>query len=168
MAEPKQRTLGVTRRRVWQALSIGGATSALGGTPERTIPSRTPVSVRVASLADVSSTPLDFEYPEGHTAFVVKLGRPARRGVGQNQDIVAFHRACPHRGCQISSVDVGRGELGPCPCHLSTFDLTCMGTQVFGMASQNVVQVLLDLRADDEIYAIGLVGLPYGEAVRAL
>lgn len=166
MTEPKQRATGIMRRRIWQALGLGSMTSALGGTREPVVITRRSPTQRVANLTEVTNEPLDFEYPKGHAAFVVKLGRAAEHGVGRERDIVAFHRACPHRGCAIGLVDSRRGELGPCPCHASTFDLTCSGVQVYGMASQNLVQVVLDLRDGGELYAVGIVGLPYGEAVR--
>jgi arsenite oxidase small subunit len=120
----------------------------------------------VAHRDEVSAEPLDFEYPPGHQAFIVKLGRPANGGVGPDGDIVAFHRACPHRGCAIGDVDLQRGELGPCPCHMSTFDLASGGLQVFGVASQNLVQVVLEERDSGGIHAVGLVGVPYGEPPR--
>ena len=51
--------------------------------------------------------------------------------------------------------------LGPCPLHLTTFDLTRHGIFISGQAYQSLPQVLLELEGDD-IYAVGMFGLIYG------
>ena len=51
---------------------------------------------------------------------------------------------------------------GPCPLHLTTFDLTKHGMVVAGHATESLPQVVLDLDGDD-IYATGILGLIYGK-----
>jgi arsenite oxidase small subunit len=131
-----------------------------------------PPRVRVASLGELDGGGLvDFAYPEArHQAFAVKLGVAAEGGVGPDRDVVAFHRACPHMGCLLTVVDAGAGTLGPCACHFSLFDLKRGGAQVYGRATQNLVRVLLEVRdegGESIVYASGLEGLPYGEALTA-
>lgn len=119
--------------------------------------------ILVTSLASLEEgSVVEFEFPQGHAAIAVALAGPAQGGVGPGQNIVAFHRACPHMGCPIATIDATSGRLGPCGCHRSVFDLKNAGRQIYGMASQNLVQVELQVRGQD-IYAVGCVGLPYGE-----
>jgi arsenite oxidase small subunit len=133
-------------------------------------PTVAPSRVRVATLATLSEgVPLDFTYPEaGHDAFAIKLGAIAEGGVGPGRDVVAFLRACPHMGCLLSEVDALAATLGPCACHFSLFNLKRGGTQIYGRATQNLVRVLLQVvheEGEAVIYAYGLNGLPYGEAL---
>lgn len=125
--------------------------------------------LRIASMSELAvGIGVAFTYPNPHAAILVRLAGPAEHGVGPEQDIVAYHVACPHMGCPLVSLDaeaLGRGEFGPCVCHESTFDLAHHGRQIYGRASQDLVRVVLEVRGDD-VYAVGIVGLPFGEAVR--
>jgi arsenite oxidase small subunit len=51
--------------------------------------------------------------------------------------------------------------LGPCPLHLSTFDLTKHGMIVSGHAVESLPQIVLEIDGDD-IVATGVMGLFYG------
>ena len=53
------------------------------------------------------------------------------------------------------------GIAGPCPLHLTTFDLTKHGMVVSGHATQGLPQVILELNGRD-IFATGMLGLLYG------
>ncbi|MBI1906526.1 MAG: arsenate reductase (azurin) small subunit, partial [Rhodocyclales bacterium] len=53
--------------------------------------------------------------------------------------------------------------LGPCPMHLTTFDLTKHGMVVAGHGTESLPQILLEVEGDD-IYAVGVMGLIYGYA----
>jgi arsenite oxidase small subunit len=53
--------------------------------------------------------------------------------------------------------------LGPCPLHLTTFDLTKHGMVASGHATESLPQIVLELQGDD-IYAVGVMGLVYGHA----
>lgn len=140
---------------------LGSAAIACGPQPPPEV-NRTWVS-SVDELANGDS--VDFEFPTGHDAFVVKLGEPAEGGLGPDADIVAFHKACPHMGCPIvpDSESLGQGELGPCVCHFSRFDLRMSGRQIEGRASQRLVRVTLELE-EGELYATAVEGIPFGEA----
>lgn len=112
-----------------------------------------------------TDVPLDFEYPdEGEYAesMVVKLGREAGGGIGPNKDVVAFNYTCTHQGGPLQGTyQAADKALGPCPLHLTTFDLTRHGIFIAGQAYQSLPQVLLELDGDD-IYAVGMFGLIYG------
>lgn len=119
---------------------------------------------RIASLSDLKAgEPVDFEYPlQGQRSFLIKLGEPARGGVGPDTDIVAFSYMCTHMGCPLVGLYKDEHKvLGPCTCHYSTFDLRHHGMVVLGQATQNLPQITLAIEGDD-IYATGVMGLIYG------
>ena len=109
--------------------------------------------------------PQQFRYPWDHgncESYLIKLGAPAGGGVGPDRDVVAFNTLCTHMG--ISLLNTYKAEhqvLGPCPAHLSTYDLTRHGIVVAGHATEGLPQVLLEIRGDD-IYATGVMALIYG------
>lgn len=108
---------------------------------------------------------VEFEYPPGHPALAVRVDGQALGGVGPGEDVVAFHRACPHMGCPLPIKDLirlAKGELGPCFCHRSLFDIRQGGRQIVGRASQDCVQVRLAV-VDGDLYAVGHEGLPFGD-----
>ncbi len=109
--------------------------------------------------------PFDFEYPdEGQYAesILVKLGTEAGGGLGPDKDVVAFNYTCTHQGGSLQGTYQAPDKaLGPCPLHLTTFDLTRHGIFISGQAYQSLPQVLLELDGDD-IYAVGMFGLIYG------
>jgi arsenite oxidase small subunit len=93
---------------------------------------------------------------------LVKLGVPAGGGVGPQQDIVAFSTLCTHMGGPLAGQYRGQHKvLGPCPFHLTTFDLTKHGMVVSGQATESLPQIVLETRGDD-IWATGVMGLIYG------
>lgn len=106
---------------------------------------------------------IDFNYPtEQSAASLVKLGRPAAGGIGEDGDIVAFGTDCTHMGCPLAGTfKVEHGILGPCGCHFTTFDLGRRGSVVLGQATSNLPQILLDIEGDD-IIAVGTLGIFYG------
>lgn len=109
--------------------------------------------------------PFDFEYPdEGQYAesILVKLGTEAGGGLGPDKDVVAFNYTCTHQGGSLQGTyQAADKALGPCPLHLTTFDLSRHGIFISGQAYQSLPQVLLELEGDD-IYAVGMFGLIYG------
>ncbi len=108
-----------------------------------------------------------FDYPRpGLANVMVKLGVPAAGGIGPEQDIVAFSARCTHLGGDLrGSLQAAQQVLGPCPRHLTTFDLTRHGVVITGHATQSLPQVLLDLRGAD-IFAVGMMGLVFGAGAR--
>ncbi len=120
----------------------------------------------IAKLSDLQQdVPVDFEYPdEGDYAasLLVKTGVECGGGIGRDRDIVAFNLTCTHQGGDMTdSYKPEHKALGPCPLHLSTYDLTRHGILISGQAYQSLPQVLLELDGDD-IYAVGMFGLIYG------
>ncbi len=113
----------------------------------------------------VVDEPFDFEYPdEGAYAesILIKLGREAGGGLGPDKDVVAFNYTCTHQGGPLQGTyQAADKALGPCPLHLTTFDLTRHGIFISGQAYQSLPQVLMELEGDD-IYAVGMFGLIYG------
>jgi arsenite oxidase small subunit len=120
----------------------------------------------IARLSElVVDEPFDFEYPdEGAYAesILIKLGREAGGGLGPDKDVVAFNYTCTHQGGPLQGTyQAADKALGPCPLHLTTFDLTRHGIFISGQAYQSLPQVLMELEGDD-IYAVGMFGLIYG------
>jgi arsenite oxidase small subunit len=113
-----------------------------------------------------NAEPLTFRYPWDHPqceCVLLQLEESAGGGIGSDKNIVAFHRLCTHMGASIPS-KAFRGKpgiAGPCPLHLTTFDLTKHGMVVSGHATQGLPQVVLELEGDD-IVATGVLGLLYG------
>ena len=109
--------------------------------------------------------PVSFQYPWkdfNSTNMLVKLGVPAGGGVGPAQDIVAFSTLCTHMGGPLAGQYRGQYKiLGPCPFHLTTFDLIKHGMVVAGQATESLPQIVLEVRGD-EIWATGVMGLIFG------
>lgn len=109
--------------------------------------------------------PVYFQYPWSDfnsTSLLVRLGVPAGGGVGPEGDIVAFSTLCTHMGGPLTGQYRGQYKvLGPCPFHLSTFDLTRHGMVVAGQATESLPQIVLEVKGDD-IWATGVMGLIYG------
>lgn len=109
--------------------------------------------------------PVAFKYPNDSVENVlVMLGERAGGGIGPAQDIVGFNTVCPHMGGYIGpeGYKADYNVLGPCPLHLTTFDLTKHGMVVSGHATESLPQIVLEQRAEGDIYAIGVMGLFYG------
>jgi len=120
----------------------------------------------IAKLSQLKvDQPVDFTYPDEGAyseSMVVKLGVQAGGGIGPDSDVVAFNYTCTHQGGPMSGTYKAADKaLGPCPLHLSTYDLTRHGILISGQAYQSLPQVLLELDGDD-IYAVGIFGLVFG------
>lgn len=120
---------------------------------------------RVSQLQN--DAPVGFAYPFDDfysQNLLVKLGVPAAGGVGQGSDIVAFNTLCTHMGGPIGSkYNAEHKVLGACPFHVSCYDLRRRGMVVSGHATQNLPQIVLEVKGDD-IYATGIIGLIYGKS----
>ena len=107
----------------------------------------------------------NFSYPwddAASTNFLVMLNEEAGGGVGQDRNVVAFNSWCTHQGGPLAGTVSGEvGTVGPCPLHLTTFDLSRHGMVVSGHATLGLPQVVLEADGDD-IYATGMQGLIYG------
>lgn len=122
---------------------------------------------KIVSLSELQTdTPVDFLYPNEDSTygqcFLVKLGEKAGGGIGSNNDIVAFSSLCTHMGGLLSrSYKPAHKVAGPCPSHLTTFDLTRHGMVVAGHAIESLPQIVLKIK-NNEIYATGVAGLIFG------
>ena len=95
--------------------------------------------------------------------FLVKLGMPAGGGIGPDGDIVAYSAYCTHMGMVLhGTYKPSHGVMGPCPLHLTTFDLTRHGMVVAGHATESLPQIVLEADGDD-IVATGVLGLLFGK-----
>lgn len=109
---------------------------------------------------------VEFTYPtDGIDNVLVMLREEAGGGVGEGRNIVAFNTVCPHLGgiMDADTFKPAHSVLGPCPLHLSTFDLTKHGMIVSGHSSSSLPQIVLAVEGDD-IVATGVMGLFYGYA----
>jgi len=119
---------------------------------------------KIGSLSALKEgVPVDFNYPYPDIRnILVKLGVPAGAGLGADKDIVAFNQQCTHMGGPLDGTYKPQHQvLGPCPLHLTTFDLTHHGMVVSGHATESLPQIVLEVKGDD-IYAVGVMGLVYG------
>lgn len=118
----------------------------------------------VEKLSELSlGVPIYFDFPSpGLGNLLVKLGVPAGGGVGPLQDVVAFSLRCTHLGGDLTGTFNARHPmLGPCPYHLTTFDLTRHGMVIAGHATESLPQIMLEVDSD-ALYAVGVMGLVYG------
>jgi arsenite oxidase small subunit len=121
-------------------------------------------AVKVGKLSKLKTgEPLEFAYPYPDVNnILVKLGAEAGGGVGPQADVVAFNQQCTHMGGPLQGTYKAKHQaLGPCPLHLTTFDLTRHGMVISGHATESLPQIVLEVRGDD-IYAVGVQGLIYG------
>lgn len=119
---------------------------------------------RIGSLSALKTgVPVEFAYPYPTVQnILVKLGVPAGGGVGSEDDVVAFNQQCTHMGGPMQGTYKPVHQvLGPCPLHLTTFDLTRHGMVVSGHATESLPQIVLEAQGD-AIYAVGVLGLVYG------
>ncbi len=124
--------------------------------------------VKVAKLSELKDNkPVDFQYPDDQASAqctLVKMGVEAGGGIGDKKDIVAFSTLCTHQGGPLMGTYQATDEhrtLGPCPLHLSLYDIRRHGIVVSGQAYQSIPQVLLEVEGDD-VYAVGMMGLIFG------
>lgn len=119
---------------------------------------------KIGSLSALKDgIPIDFNYPYPDVRnILVKLGVEAGGGIGAQKDIVAFNQQCTHMGGPLDGTYKPEYQvLGPCPLHLTVFDLTHHGMVASGHATESLPQIDLEVQGDD-IYAIGVMGLVYG------
>ena len=117
---------------------------------------------KVSDLEPGGAVP--FSYPSDDIENILTmLNEEAGGGIGKDRNIVAFNTVCPHMGGYMAASDFKPkySILGPCPLHLSTFDLTKHGMIVSGHATASLPQITLELDGDN-IVATGAMGLFYG------
>lgn len=119
---------------------------------------------KIGSLSALQAgEPVTFNYPYADVRnILVKLGVEAGGGIGPQKDIVAFNQQCTHMGGPLDGTYKPKHQvLGPCPLHLTTFDLTRHGMVASGHATESLPQIVLEVQGDD-IYAVGVMGVVYG------
>lgn len=118
---------------------------------------------RVSQLKVDQPVPFAYPWSDAHSPnLLIKLGVPAGGGVGPQGDIVAFNTLCTHMGGPLGGTYKASYKiLGPCPFHLTTFDLTKHGMVVAGQATESLPQIVLEVKGD-AIHAVGVMGLIYG------
>ena len=119
---------------------------------------------KIGSLSTLKTgVPVAFNYPYPDVRnILVKLGVPGGGGMGADKDIVAFNQQCTHMGGPLDGTYKEKHQvLGPCPLHLTTFDLTRHGMVASGHATESLPQIVLEVQGDN-IYAVGVMGLVYG------
>lgn len=118
---------------------------------------------RVSALRNDQPVSVTYPWDDHYSAgMLVKLGVPAGGGAGPDQDIVAFSTLCTHMGGPLGGQYRGTWKvLGPCPFHLTTFDLTKHGMVAAGQATESLPQIVLETKGD-EIWATGVMGLIFG------
>ncbi len=125
--------------------------------------------IKIARMSELKDNKaIDFQYPDkktgSHCTLVKMGGVEAGGGIGDKKDVVAFSSLCTHQGGPLMGTYQATGEhrtLGPCPLHLSLYDLRRHGIVASGQAYQSIPQVLLEVEGDD-IYAVGMMGLIFG------
>ncbi len=165
----------MTRRQFMTYAGVAGAGVIVGGaagailtrvfTSGQTQALTTYSRVKVANLNDLQAgKPVAFDYPlKGQSSYLIKLGKPAVDGVGPAGDVVAFSTICVHMGCPLAGHYQDTYKvLGPCPCHLSTYDLALGGMPVTGAATENLPQIELSVSQNGDIFAEGVWGVIYG------
>ena len=123
----------------------------------------------VANVSDlVDNKVIYFYYPlTDQPNILVKLGTPAKGGVGSDGDIVAFSQTCQHLGCSIGYVGTGdspacdssytaAGPEGYCCCHGSIYDFVNGAKVIGGPAPRPVPQVILQVDSSGNIWATGM------------
>lgn len=127
---------------------------------------------KIGSLSQLKDNqPIDFQFPPENpmsTFTLVKLGEPAGAGVGNDKDVVAFSNLCTHMGGPLNGTyKSAHKSLGPCPLHLTTFDLSRHGMVIAGHATESLPQARLEVEGDD-IYVTGVMGLVYGTQTNSM
>ena len=170
--EPAEPVLPCLSRRSFLVAGAGDTVVLAAGCAGISFPKGTALKVveyprkRIASLKDVRAhEPIAFNYPEEgylYNAFLVQLDGEAAGGVGPGNSIVAFSGTCTHMGGPLSGqYRREHAVVGPCPLHLTTFDLRKHGMVVSGHATDTLPQVKLEIE-NGEIYATAVMGLIYG------
>lgn len=137
-----------------EALAQGGLRALRASYPRQKV-------ARLSALKVGEPVAFNYPYPDVRN-IVVKLGAPAGGGVGADKDIVGFNQQCPHMGGPLDGTYKPQHQvLGPCPLHLTTFDLTRHGMVISGHSTESLPQIVLEIQGDD-IFAVGVQGLVYG------
>lgn len=87
---------------------------------------------------------LYFEYPTRNDPAVLLRSTEG--------ELFAYSRRCPHAGCSVE-FSAARRCL-KCPCHQGTFEPR-MGYVIYGPPPRPLDQIVLEMRAGDQVWAVG-------------
>ena len=124
-------------------LVVGTNTIAETATAQESLLAYPPVKIEGAERLIVGSS-LYFSYPTRNDPAVL-----LRSSEGQYS---AFSRKCSHAGCSVE-LD-GAGRCLKCPCHRGMFDAR-MGYVMYGPPQRPLDQIVLQVRAGGEVWAVG-------------
>ncbi len=124
-------------------------------------------SVKVANIKDLQNLkPINFNFPlTNEPNILVKLGVKAEKGIGPEEDIVAFSLICQHLGCIYAFHPEGDSPPcrpsykmpvpgGYCCCHGSHYNFLKEGEVIGGPAPRPVPMVQLEFdESTGDIYA---------------
>jgi len=123
-------------------------------------------------VADVRAPLVHLEDDLGIDAVRPEVVRGAARRDQREAESLEIAGDLHHRGLVVI-VDADEGGplggqyraqyriLGPCPFHLTMFDLTKHGMVAAGQATESLPQIVLEVSGDD-IWAKGVMGLIFG------
>lgn len=139
----------ISRRSFCNELLLGSSVLIVGSTfvassnaQERAL-AYPPVKIEGAERLIVDSS-LYFEYPTRNDPAVL-----LRSAAGE---YYAFSRKCSHAGCSVEFD--GARKILKCPCHKGAFDPR-IGNVMYGPAQRPLDQIVLQLRAGGEVWAVG-------------
>ena len=91
----------------------------------------------------IAGSYLYFDYPKaGEAAVLIR---------GSEGQYLAYSRKCAHLGC---SVDYDNARRLVCPCHRGIYD-SRTGSVLFGPPPRPLNQIVLEMRAGGEVWAVG-------------
>jgi len=145
------RSTDLLRRNFCSGILIGSAGLVISAKVPEIVPSRQayqevfypPMRIEGAEALMPGSS-LYFTYPR-HSAPAVLLRN-------ESGEYYAYSQKCPHRGCSVY-FDRARRCL-ECPCHKGAFD-TQTGFVLYGPPRQPLDQIILQVRAGGQIWAVG-------------
>ena len=125
-------------------------------------------SQRLANVKDLKTDQtVEIAYPDPDSpGILIKLGKSVAGGVGPEGDIVAFSILCPHQGFRLHYVAADKSLN--CPGHYSRFDCEKGGQEIWGQATENLPQFLLEVDAAGDIHAVAVEDLIYGRLANVL
>ena len=130
---------------------------------------------KVSELED-AGVAVPFTYPTDDIEnLLVMLDEEAGAGVGEDRNIVAFNTVCPHMGgyMDASLFRPDHSVLGPCPLHLSTFDLTVRNpNQPRHLGRDHLIETLIErvdsggmVLVNSDIYPVEPLNTQYADIV---
>ena len=133
-------------RVVMTSIGLGLAAQSLSGQTAAAQTSELAYPARKIEGAErvLPGSSLYFNYP--------RTNDPAVLVRAQDGEYFAYSRKCAHRGCSVE-FDSQRGCL-KCPCHQGAYE-TRTGYVIYGPPPRPLDQIMLQMRAGGELWAVG-------------